>query len=99
MLYLTCTTMTSVDLAYYVVSHAKDWVSGDCGTSPVRALVMINSILFYSILFYSYGPPCANSRYHYGNTCNRTERYESLLGSKNNTRKKLFFSYEREYFS
>ena len=33
MLYLTCTTITSVDLAHYGVSHAKDWVSVDCGTS------------------------------------------------------------------
>ena len=33
MLYLTCTTITSVDLAHYVVSHAKDWVSVDCGTN------------------------------------------------------------------
>ena len=32
MLYLTCTTITSVDLAHYIVSHAKDWVSVDCGT-------------------------------------------------------------------
>ena len=32
MLYLTCTTITSVDLAHYGVSHAKDWVSVDCGT-------------------------------------------------------------------
>ena len=32
MLYLTCTTITSVDLAYYGVSRAKDWVSVDCGT-------------------------------------------------------------------
>ena len=32
MLYLTCTTITSVDLAHYEVSHAKDWVSVDCGT-------------------------------------------------------------------
>ena len=32
MLYLTCTTITSVDLAYYGVSHAKDWVFLDCGT-------------------------------------------------------------------
>ena len=35
MLYLTCTTITSVDLAHYGVSRAKDWVSGDCGTSLV----------------------------------------------------------------
>ena len=32
MLYLTCTTITSVDLAHYGVSGAKDWVSVDCGT-------------------------------------------------------------------
>ena len=32
MLYLTCTTITSVDLAHYGVSRVKDWVSVDCGT-------------------------------------------------------------------
>ena len=32
MLYLTCTTITSVDLAHYGVSRAKDWESVDCGT-------------------------------------------------------------------
>ena len=32
MLYLTCTTITSVGLAHYGVSRAKDWVSVDCGT-------------------------------------------------------------------
>ena len=32
MLYLTGTTITSVDLAHYEVSRAKDWVSVDCGT-------------------------------------------------------------------
>ena len=32
MLYLTCTTITSVDLAHYGVSRAKDWVSVDVGT-------------------------------------------------------------------
>ena len=32
MLYLTCTMISSVDLAYYGVSHAKDWVSVDFGT-------------------------------------------------------------------
>ena len=31
MLYLTCTTITCVDLAHYGVSRAKDWVSVDCG--------------------------------------------------------------------
>ena len=33
MFYLTCTTITSVDLAHYGVSRAKDWVSAGCGTS------------------------------------------------------------------
>ena len=33
LLYLTCTTITSVDLAQYEVSHAKDWLSADCGTT------------------------------------------------------------------
>ena len=32
MLYLICTTITSVDLAHYGVSRAKDRVSVDCGT-------------------------------------------------------------------
>ena len=36
MLYLTCTTITSVDLAHYGVSRSKDWVSVDCGTSSYR---------------------------------------------------------------
>ena len=33
MLYLTCTTISSVDLAQYGVSLAKDWVSVECGTT------------------------------------------------------------------
>ena len=33
MLYLTCATISSVDLANYGISRAKDWVSVDCGTS------------------------------------------------------------------
>ena len=33
MLYLACTTISSVDLAQYGVSLAKDWVSVKCGTS------------------------------------------------------------------
>ena len=32
MLYLTCTTISSVDLAQYGVSFAKDWVFVECGT-------------------------------------------------------------------
>ena len=38
MLYLTCATISSVDLAHYGVSLAKDWVSLECGTiSPMCA--------------------------------------------------------------
>ena len=33
MLYLICTMLSSVDLACYGVSRAKDWVSVDCGIS------------------------------------------------------------------
>ena len=33
MFYLTCTMISSVDLAHYGISLAKDWVSGDCGTT------------------------------------------------------------------
>ena len=32
MLYLTCTMITSVDLAHYGLSPAKNWVSVECGT-------------------------------------------------------------------
>ena len=32
MLYLTCTMISSVDLAHYRVFRAKDWVSVDCST-------------------------------------------------------------------
>ena len=42
MLYLTCTMIASVDLAYYRVSRAKDWVSVDCGTkSPYYFNVLL----------------------------------------------------------
>ena len=43
MLYLTCTTITSVDLAHYGVSRAKHWVSVDCGTSYVIIIYQGNS--------------------------------------------------------
>ena len=39
MLYLTCTTISSVDLVQYGVSLAKDWVSVECGTSSPSSLV------------------------------------------------------------
>ena len=33
MLYLTCTMISSVDLAHYGVPRAKNWVFVECGTS------------------------------------------------------------------
>ena len=36
MLYFTCTMISSVDIAHYGVSRAKDWVSVDCGTITKR---------------------------------------------------------------
>ena len=42
MLYLTCTTITSVDLAHYGVSRAKDWVSVDCGSMCTYLLFLFN---------------------------------------------------------
>ena len=46
MLYLTCTTLTSVDLAHYRVSRAKDWASVDCGTKFVNAMKRHNASNF-----------------------------------------------------
>ena len=42
MFYLTCTMISSVDLAQYRVSRAKDWVSVDCGTS-CRSILPLES--------------------------------------------------------
>ena len=36
MLYLTCTMISSVDLAHYGVSRVKDWVSVDYGTKEEK---------------------------------------------------------------
>ena len=41
MLYLTCTTISSVDLAHYGISRAKDWESVDCGTRKRIIYVLI----------------------------------------------------------
>ena len=43
MLYLTCTTITSIDLAHYGVSRAKDWVSVKCGTSCIFIYLLENN--------------------------------------------------------
>ena len=40
MLYLTCTTITNVDLAHCGVSRAKDWVSVNCGTRHFNFLLL-----------------------------------------------------------
>ena len=50
MLYLTCTTITSVDLAHYGVSRAKDWVPVDCGTIFVaKVLINCQSYMFGTV--------------------------------------------------
>ena len=41
MFYLTCITITSVDLAHYGLSHAKDWVSVDCVTRYFTFMLLI----------------------------------------------------------
>ena len=41
-----CTTITSVDLAHYGVSRAKDWVSVHCGTSAFNKLCMYKYLCF-----------------------------------------------------
>ena len=48
-LYITCTMISSVDLAHYGVSSAKDWVSVECGTSASETCLFIyqmTSLLF-----------------------------------------------------
>ena len=35
---LTCTMISSVDLAHYGIPCANDWVSVDCGTSQILDL-------------------------------------------------------------
>ena len=39
MFYLTCTMISSVDLACYGVSRGKDWVSVDCGKKGRRSVL------------------------------------------------------------
>ena len=53
MLYLTCTTITSVDLAHYGVSRAKDWVSVDCGTMGPWCLTPILTKYISTLAFKS----------------------------------------------
>ena len=49
MLYLTCTTITGIDLAHYGVSRAKDWVSVKCGTSTGGRTVLYQ--MYHDICF------------------------------------------------
>ena len=51
MLYLTCTTISSVDLAQYGVSLAKDWVSVECGTTKFGIHVFHNKIRTLIFIF------------------------------------------------
>ena len=44
MLYLTCTMISSVDLAHYGVSRAKDWVSADCGIISHKIIFPVSKI-------------------------------------------------------
>ena len=49
MLYLTCTTITSVDLAHY---GAKDWVSVGCSTMTYILPIMLIKFRLSVISFY-----------------------------------------------
>ena len=48
MIYLTCTMISRVDLAHYRVSHAKDWVSVDCGTRLINPKLYLFPLLIWS---------------------------------------------------
>ena len=54
MLYLTCTMISSVDLACYGVSRAKVWVSVDCGTMHSLSLKTssINELIILKLFIY-----------------------------------------------
>ena len=53
-LYLTCTSITSVDLAHYEETRGKDWVSADCGTKSYYALWSLE-LLNEAVMLYSQG--------------------------------------------
>ena len=55
MLCLTCTTITSIDLAHYGVSRAKDWVSVKRGTSEYRWIFRKVNYFITSVLDSSIG--------------------------------------------
>ena len=61
MLYLTCTMISSVDLAHYGVFRAKDWVSVDCGTIISYSNYIILTVSLNSNMFTA-GPRSAIGR-------------------------------------
>ena len=54
MLYLTCTTITSVDLAHCGVSRAKYWVSVDCGTNISNCIQVSQTAKFSGLLYVAF---------------------------------------------
>ena len=56
MLYLTCTTITSIDLAHYGVSRAKDWVSVKCGTIFFVGIMSLCNFCLETSLLYKLKP-------------------------------------------
>ena len=48
MLYLTCTIISSVDLAHYEVSCVKDWVFVDYGTIKFNSEYICIPIVYFS---------------------------------------------------
>ena len=56
LLYLTCPTITSVDLAHYGVSRAKDWVAVDCGT--IYLSILLCKLSKFSKISARYCTPC-----------------------------------------
>ena len=51
MLYLTCTMISSVDLAHYGVSRAKDTVSVNCGTQIILLYKKNTGYINFLLLF------------------------------------------------
>ena len=55
MVYITCTMISSVDLARYGLSRAKylgTHVSRDCGTKDSNSIVIFLKYIFRSLFFY-----------------------------------------------
>ena len=50
--YLTCTMISSVDLAHYIVSRAKDKVSVNCGTNDAVFFILVVDLNFDDMPWY-----------------------------------------------